>query len=161
MPEVYIAGADMIRFGRHPDRSPFQLAAEAALLALDDCGLSIRDIEAVYAGSTFNSASMVAQRMLQLIGQTGVPCINVSNACAAGATAVRQGILAIKSGEYDVVLAVGAEKIRAGCSPRRPAMAHRRKACSARFRPPRSLRRRGWSMPTALAPRLNSSPGWR
>lgn len=110
MPEVYIAGADMIRFGRYPDCTPFQLAAEAALLALDDCGLSIRDIEAVYAGSTFNSASMVAQRMLQLIGQTGVPCVNVSNACAAGATAVRQGILAIKSGEYDVVLAVGAEK---------------------------------------------------
>ena len=80
------------------------------MLALDDCGLTIRDIEAVYAGSTFNSASMVAQRMLQLIGQTGVPCVNVSNACAAGATAVRQGILAIKSGEYDVVLAVGAEK---------------------------------------------------
>jgi acetyl-CoA acyltransferase len=110
MSDVYIAGADMIRFGRYPDRSPFHLAADAALLALDDCGLSIRDIGAVYAGSAFNAASMVAQRMLHLIGQTGAPCINVSNACAAGATAVRQGILAIKSGEYDVVLAVGAEK---------------------------------------------------
>ena len=51
MPEVYIAGADMIRFGRHPDRSPFQLAAEASLLALDDCGLTIRDIEAAITQS--------------------------------------------------------------------------------------------------------------
>ena len=110
MTGVYIVGADMTKFGRHPDRTPFQLAAEAALLALDDAGLSIRDVQAVYAGSTFNSASMVAQRVLQLIGQTGADCTNVSNACAAGATAVRQAILAIKSGEYDVVLALGAEK---------------------------------------------------
>ena len=110
MSDAFIVGADMIKFGRHPDKSPFQLAAEAALLALDDAGLTIRDVGAVYAGSTFNAASMVAQRMLLLIGQTGAPCINVSNACAAGATAVRQAVLAVKSGEYDVVLAVGAEK---------------------------------------------------
>jgi acetyl-CoA acyltransferase len=110
MSEVFILGADMIRFGRYPDRTPFQLAADAALLALDDAGLSIRDVQAVYAGSTFNSASMVAQRMLHLIGQTGAECVNVANACAAGATAVRQAILAVKSGEYDVVLAAGAEK---------------------------------------------------
>ena len=110
MNNVFILGADMIKFGRHPDRTPFQLAADAALLALDDAGLTIRDVQAVYAGSTFNSASMVAQRMLQLIGQTGAECVNVANACAAGATAVRQAIMAVKSGEYDVVLAVGAEK---------------------------------------------------
>jgi len=110
MSDVFILGADMIKFGRHPERTPFQLAADAALLALDDAGLTIRDVQAVYAGSTFNSASMVAQRMLQLIGQTGAECVNVANACAAGATAVRQAILAVKSGEYDVVLAVGAEK---------------------------------------------------
>ncbi len=110
MNAVAIVGAEMTRFGRYPDRSPFQLGADAALLALDDAGLSIRDVEAVYAGSTFNSASMVAQRVLQLIGQTGAMCVNVSNACAAGATALRQAILAVKSGEYDVVLALGAEK---------------------------------------------------
>ena len=110
MSDVFILGADMIRFGRHPDRTPFQLAAEASLLALDDAGLAIRDVQAVYTGSTFNSASMVAQRMLQLIGQTGAECVNVANACAAGATAVRQAIMAVRSGEYDVALAVGAEK---------------------------------------------------
>ncbi|HEX7819510.1 MAG TPA: thiolase family protein [Sphingobium sp.] len=110
MSDTYIVGAGIIKFGRYPDRTPFQLAAESALLALDDAGLTIRDVEAVYAGSTFNSASMVAQRMMALIGQTGAACVNVSNACAAGATAVRQAILAVKSGEYDIALAVGAEK---------------------------------------------------
>ena len=110
MTDVFIAGAGMIKFGRYPDRTYFQLGAEAALLALDDAGLSIRDVGAVYASSTFNAASMLGQKILQQIGQTGVPCINVSNACASGATAVREAFVGIKSGLYDVVLAVGAEK---------------------------------------------------
>jgi acetyl-CoA acyltransferase len=110
MSEAYIVGADMIAFGRYPDRTPGQLAAEAALLALDDCGLSIRDVGVLYAASSFNAASMIGQQVLKQIGQTGIPCVNVSNACASGATAVREAFIAVKSGVYDVALAVGAEK---------------------------------------------------
>ena len=47
MSGVYVIGADMIRFGRFPERSVPALAAEAALLALDDCGLGIRDMQAL------------------------------------------------------------------------------------------------------------------
>ena len=61
MSDAFIVGADMIKFGRYPDKNPYQLAAEAALLALDDAGLTIKDVGAVYAGSTFNAASMVAR----------------------------------------------------------------------------------------------------
>ncbi|MET0587463.1 MAG: thiolase family protein, partial [Novosphingobium sp.] len=110
MSDVYILGADMIAFGRYPDRTPGQLAAQAALMVLDDAGLSIRDVGALYAASSFNAASMIGQQVLKQIGQTGIPCINVSNACASGATAVREAFVGIKSGIYDVVLAVGAEK---------------------------------------------------
>jgi len=53
---------------------------------------------------------MLGQKILKEVGQTGVPCINVSNACASGATAVREAWVAIKAGIYDVVIAVGAEK---------------------------------------------------
>jgi acetyl-CoA acyltransferase len=110
MSDVYVVGAGMIKFGRYPDRTYFQLGAEAALMALDDAGVTIKDVGAVYASSTFNAASMLGQKILQQIGQTGVPCINVSNACASGATAVREAFVAIKSGLYDIVMAVGAEK---------------------------------------------------
>lgn len=110
MSDAYIVGADMIAFGRYPDRTPGQLAAEAALLALDDAGLSIRDVGVLYAGSSFNAASMLGQQVLKQIGQTGIPCVNVSNACASGATAVREAYVAVKSGVYDVALAIGAEK---------------------------------------------------
>ena len=72
--------------------------------------LSIRDVGVLYAGSSFNAASMLGQQVLKQIGQTGIPCINVSNACASGATAVREAFVAVKSGLYDVALAVGAEK---------------------------------------------------
>jgi acetyl-CoA acetyltransferase len=110
MTEVYIAGAGMIHFGRYPGRTYFQLGADATLMALDDAGVTIKDVGAVYASSAFNAASMLGQKILQEIGQTGAPCINVSNACASGATAVREAFVGIKSGLYDVVLAVGAEK---------------------------------------------------
>ncbi|MBU6267443.1 MAG: thiolase family protein [Sphingomonadales bacterium] len=110
MSDVYIVGADMIAFGRYPDKGYWQLGAQASLAALDDAGLSIRDIGAVYASSCFNAQSMLGQKILKEIGQTGVPCVNVSNACASGATAVREAWVAIKAGIYDAVLAVGAEK---------------------------------------------------
>ena len=110
MSDAYIVGADMIAFGRYPDRTYYELGAEATLLALDDAGLSIKDVGAVYASSCFNAMSMLGQKVLKEIGQTGVPCINVSNACASGATAVREAAMAVRSGMVDVALAVGAEK---------------------------------------------------
>jgi acetyl-CoA acyltransferase len=110
--DVYVIGTDMIRFGRFEDATPPKLAAKAALMALDDCGLSIQDVQAVYSGNC--SETMVGQRTLQLIGQTGVPVVNVTNACATGATAFREAWIAIKAGLYDIALAVGSEKMGKG-----------------------------------------------
>jgi len=111
---VYIQGAGMIKFGRYPDRSLEDLAAEAVFGALDDCGLNIKDMQAVYCGCCFQANANPAQRILKYIGQTGVPCINVANACATGATAFREAWMGIKAGVYDVVLAVGVEQMGAG-----------------------------------------------
>lgn len=111
MSDVYIVGIDMIKFGRYPDRTPAQLGAQAVLGALDDCGLTIQDVETVYCGCVFQS--MMGQRILQQVGQTGVPVTNVGNACATGATAVRDAWMAIRTGDYDVALAVGVEQMGA------------------------------------------------
>ena len=54
---------------------------------------------------------MVGQRILQEIGQTGIPVINSANACATGATAFREAWMSIKAGVYDLVLAVGVEQM--------------------------------------------------
>ncbi|MFI5314065.1 MAG: thiolase family protein [Myxococcota bacterium] len=111
MGDVYVLGTDMIKFGKFPDRSVPQIAAEAALLALDDAGLTIHDMEALYCGNLMQANAMVGQRVLQQIGQTGIPVVNCANACATGATAFREGWTAIKAGLYDVVLCVGVEQM--------------------------------------------------
>jgi acetyl-CoA acetyltransferase len=109
--DVFVTGIDMIKFGKFEERSLEGLGAEAALMALDDAGIGIKDVQALYSGNLMQAAGMVGQRILGEIGQTGIPVVNCSNACATGATALREGWTAIKAGLYDVVLAVGVEKL--------------------------------------------------
>jgi acetyl-CoA acetyltransferase len=122
MSDVYIVGIDMIPFGRYPEHTIAQLGAKATLLALDDCGLGIHDMQALYCGNLLEAHLMVGQRILREIGQTGIPVVNTANACATGATAFREGLIAIKAGLYDLVLAVGVEQMGRGLlgSARRP-----------------------------------------
>ena len=135
MSDVYVIGADLIKFGRYPDHTPAQLGAQAALLALDDAGLTVHDLDVVYASSTYNAASMIGQQVLKQIGQTGVPCVNVSNACASGATALVW------------------KRIPRDCSDRRPEPDLRPKACSVQVRRPPCLRRQAWSIRRLMARR--------
>jgi acetyl-CoA acetyltransferase len=114
MSDAYIVGVDMIKFGRFPERTVPNIGAEAALLALDDCGLTVHDMQALYCGNLGQASAMVGQRILQEIGQTGIPVVNVSNACATGATAFREGWAAVKAGLYDLVLCVGVEQMGKG-----------------------------------------------
>jgi acetyl-CoA acetyltransferase len=114
MSEVYVVGTDMIKFGRFADRTVPQIGAEAALMALDDCGLTIQDMQALYCGNLYEASNMPGQRILREIGQTGIPVVNCANACATGATAFREGYAAIRAGMYDVVLCVGVEQMGKG-----------------------------------------------
>lgn len=114
MTDAYIVGVDMIKFGRFPEKSVPEIGSEAALMALDDCGLKIQDMEALYCGNLNQASGMVGQRILQQIGQTGIPVVNVSNACATGATAFREAWASVKADLYDIVLAVGVEQMGRG-----------------------------------------------
>ena len=114
MTDAYVVGVDMIKFGRFPEKIVAQLGSEAALLALDDCGLGIHDMQALYCGNLGQASGMVGQRILQEIGQTGIPVVNVSNACATGATAFREAWTAVKAELHDLVLAVGVEQMGKG-----------------------------------------------
>jgi acetyl-CoA acyltransferase len=114
MSDVYVMGVDMIKFGRFPDKTVPQLGAQAALMALDDAGLTIQDMQALYCGNLGQASGMVGQRILQEIGQTGIGVVNCANACATGATAFREAWMSIKAGVNDVVLAVGVEQMGRG-----------------------------------------------
>ncbi len=114
MSDVYVLGIDMIKFGRFPERSVPDLGAESVRLALKDAGLTIQDMQALYSGNLGQAAAMVGQRILAEIGQTGIPVTNCANACATGATALREGWMSIKAGIYDLVLCVGVEQMGRG-----------------------------------------------
>ena len=114
MTSPLIVGIDMIPFGRFPDRSVEDLGAEAALLALDDAGLDIHAVQALYCGNQLQSGFLVGQRIMRSLGETGIPVVNVANACATGATAFREAMLAVAGGFCEVALAVGVEQMGRG-----------------------------------------------
>ncbi|MEX2158469.1 MAG: thiolase family protein [Dehalococcoidia bacterium] len=111
MRDVAIVGASMLKFGRYPDKELPELGAQATILALQDAGMTMKDIEIMVSGNLYQSNATVGQRILKEIGQTGIPVINVANACATGSTAFREAYYAVASGAYDIALAVGSEQM--------------------------------------------------
>ena len=111
MRDVAVIGVAMIKFGRYPEKTVPELAAQAAILALKDAGIEMNQVELVASGNLYQSNAMVGQRILQIIGQTGVPVINVANACATGSTAFREAYMSVASGAYDVTMAIGSEQM--------------------------------------------------
>jgi acetyl-CoA acetyltransferase len=109
--DIWILGITMTKFGKHPDKDTIDLAAEAAMGALRDGGVTMKDMGLLAAGCLMQSNAGIGQQLQKQIGQTGIPVYNVANACATGATALRTAIMAVKSGEIDMGLAVGVEKL--------------------------------------------------
>jgi acetyl-CoA acetyltransferase len=109
--DIWILGIHMTKFGKHPDQDLIDLAAEAALGALADGGVEMRDIGVLAAGNLMAAQLGTGQQIQKQIGQTGIPVYNVVNACATGATALRTAIMAVRAGECDMGLAVGVEKL--------------------------------------------------
>jgi acetyl-CoA acetyltransferase len=108
---IYILGINMTKFGKHPDKDSTDLGAQAALAALADGGVTVKDLGVIAAGNLLGGPGGFGQMLQKQIGQTGIPVYNVQNACATGATALRTVIMAIKAGECDMGLAVGVEML--------------------------------------------------
>jgi acetyl-CoA acyltransferase len=109
--DIWILGIHMTKFGKHPDKDTVDLAADAALNALADGGVTMKDMGVLAAGNLMAAAGGIGQQLQKQIGQTGIPVYNVANACATGATALRTAVMAVKAGEADMGLAVGVEKL--------------------------------------------------
>jgi acetyl-CoA acyltransferase len=108
--DIWILGINMTKFGKHADKDIVDLASQAAMAALADGGVTMRDIGVLAAGNLMGAGG-IAQQIQKQIGQTGIPAYNVANACATGATALRVAIMSVKAGECDMGLAVGVEKL--------------------------------------------------
>ena len=114
--DVFIAGISMTRFGKRPDDSVKSLTAEAVKAALADAGAAVSDIEAAWFSNTRQPMlegqnTVRGQIALRPLGLTGIPVVNVENACASGSTALLSAIHWIKAGAGDIALIVGVEKM--------------------------------------------------
>jgi acetyl-CoA acetyltransferase len=110
MRDVKIIGVGMTKFGKFADKTESDLGQQACLEAISDAGIDMRKIEAAYCGHVFQGHVM-GQRVITRLGIAGIPVTNCENYCCSGATALREGWMAIQSGMYDVVLAFGVEKM--------------------------------------------------
>ncbi len=107
MSDVYIVGAGIHPFGRHEGKSGLDQGVFAARQALADAGIDWRDVQFAFGGS---DAAGNADAVLPRLGLTGVQFINVANGCATGGSALLSGYWAIKSGEFDLGIAIGFDK---------------------------------------------------
>ncbi len=111
--DVYVVGVGMTPFGRHPDKKFTELGEDAIRDALEDAGMEFGAIEAAFCGHVMQGSG-AGQRVIKRIGKTGIPMMNVENACASGTTAFRMAWTQVAAGIHDVALAVGFEKMARG-----------------------------------------------
>ncbi|MBC7247314.1 MAG: thiolase family protein [Actinobacteria bacterium] len=114
--DVYILGVGMIRFGKFAEKGVKQLVAEAMAALFDDVPVRKEDIQAAWFsnsgwGMYTGQHCIRGQVALAPLGIQGIPIVNVENACAGGSTALREAWLSVKAEQFDLVLAVGVEKM--------------------------------------------------
>src|ERR1700736_1032948 len=116
MREVAVIGAGMVKFGKYLGTSMKVIARDAVNAALSSAGMDQEKIQAAVVGNAMEGLvtgqeCVRGQVVLRDMGVGGIPIINCENACASSATAFHLGWLYIASGMYDVVLALGMEKL--------------------------------------------------
>jgi len=111
-----IAGVGMTQFGKHIETGLKALGAEGVQAALKDAGIAAGALEAAFVGNA--AAGLVTgqecirgQVILRSIGIGKIPVVNVENACASASTALNQACAMVSAGFYDIVLALGVEKL--------------------------------------------------
>ncbi|MFK8050873.1 MAG: thiolase family protein [Halioglobus sp.] len=105
--DVAIVGIGIHPFGRTPSKSGLQQGAHAARLALKDADIEWKDVQFAFGGS---ASSGTADSLVNELGLTGLPFINVANGCATGGSSLISAYNAIKSGQYDLGLVAGFDK---------------------------------------------------
>lgn len=116
MKDVAVAGIGLARWKRYVDQEIYDFGSEAILNALKDAGMEWKEIQAAFCGSVYQGTGS-GHQVIKEIGMTGIPIVNVENACSSGASAFRLAYQSVAAEIYDIVLAVGFEKMPRGPIP--------------------------------------------
>src|SRR5690348_3508166 len=116
MRDVSIVGAGMVKFGKYLGTSMKVIGRDAVDNALKSAGIEKNAIQAAAVGNAMaglvtGQECVRGQVVLREMGIGGIPIVNCENACASSATAFHLAWLYVASGMYDVVLALGMEKL--------------------------------------------------
>lgn len=113
MREVAVIGIGQTKIDEHWDKSLRELAGEAALAAMDEAQVS--HVDSIYVGNMLSDISNLQAHLGSMvadwIGQRFTDAVKIESACSSGSAAFRAGYLAVASGEVDVALVVGVEKM--------------------------------------------------
>jgi len=114
--DAYVLGVSMTKFGKFLDKSLKDLAYEPVTNAIKESNIDPHDIGIAFVGNAYagvitGQESVRGQVMLRDVGINRIPIINVENACASSATAFYLARNAVASGQVDLALAVGVEKL--------------------------------------------------
>jgi acetyl-CoA acetyltransferase len=114
MERVFVVGAGMTTFGPQPDVDVHELARRAVWQAIGSSGIAPQQFKVrpsvAFAGHAYQGPCF-AQKTLMKLGLQGLPMVNVENACASGSTAILGATAMIRSGEAELAIAFGAEKL--------------------------------------------------
>ena len=107
---VYVLGTGIQKFGRFTHLTHKQFAGPAVLEALRESKLSHKQIDVAYASSLFGG-SMIGQQILGQLGLSGIPIINVENACSSSAVGVHEAAARIASGRAEAAVVIGVDML--------------------------------------------------
>ena len=107
---VAIIGMGCTKFGERWDASAADLMVEASYEAFADAGIEAKDIQAAWLGTV--SSFRTGQPLAEALKLDYIPITRVENACATATDAFRNACYAVAAGIYDIVLAVGVEKLK-------------------------------------------------
>jgi len=110
MREVAIIGVGSTVFGKFPERVIAELGSEAVWAALQDAGVTPKDIQFGYCANLYGGM-VIGQAVLREAGIVDIELTNIENACAGGATAFRRAWCDIALGLYDIGIVVGVESM--------------------------------------------------
>ncbi|QPV63937.1 thiolase domain-containing protein [Halosimplex litoreum] len=109
-----VTGVGLTHFGEHSERTGRDLFAEAGLAALDDAGVDPDDVEALFYGNFMGELAEHQGHQAPLMAEAvglDVPATRYEAACASSGAAVREAVRHLRSGEADVILVGGAERM--------------------------------------------------
>jgi acetyl-CoA acetyltransferase len=112
MKDVYIIGTGISPWLGYSETNFCDYGEVAVDNALKDAGIEWKNIQAIMAGIFIwggNAGHLSGQYLESIFGETGVPVINVYNACATGTASLQMAYNSVASGQTDTALAYGAD----------------------------------------------------